>query len=81
MLAFAARTVVSVAGQPAWRALERAGRAGGRAGSGRGQQRSYARVGKPAVEVLGPGGRCPTQLGAAGVRSADGLTPFGRGGD
>lgn len=77
MLAFAARTVVSVAGQPAWRALERAGRAG----SGRGQQRSYARVGKPAVEVLGPGGRCPTQLGAAGVRSADGLTPFGRGGD
>lgn len=34
MLAFAARTVVSVAGQPAWRALERAGRAGGRAADG-----------------------------------------------
>lgn len=77
MLAFATRTVVSVAGQPAWRALER----GGRAGGGRGQQGSYARVGKPAVEALGSGGLCPTQLGAAGVGSAGELTPFGRGGD
>lgn len=67
MLAFAARTVVSAAESPTWRALDEAG--------GLGQPRSCARTGKQARRLLRrhPGSRCPARPAAAGVESQVGL--------